>query len=84
MCFIVKELLNMIHNQPSDSFIRDLIKLLPKICIKLKKVIEDLRKKENNPEKETVKLFLCLLIQLFSWKEFQNARYDDLLRGKVL
>lgn len=84
VCFILKELLHMINQHPSESFIHDLIQLLPKICVKLQKVISDLRKKENTPEKEAVRLILCLLIKLFSWKEFQNARHYNLLRGKYL
>lgn len=84
VCFIVKELLHMINHQATENFICELIQLLPKICVKLQKVIKELRKKENTPEKEAVRLILCLLTKLFSWKEFQNAKYANLLRGWYL
>ena len=82
VCFIIKELLGMFENEVSESFIRDLIQLLPKICNKMQKIIEDLRESDNEHEKEAVKLFLKLLATIFSWKEFQNSRYNTLLRGK--
>lgn len=81
VCFIVKELLGMFENQASESFVRDLIQLLPKICAKLKKIIADLREHDSSHEKEAVRLLLCLLVTIFSWKEFQGARYNTLLRG---
>ena len=84
VCFIVKELLGMFENQSSESFVRDLIHLLPKICTKLQKIIADLREHDSAHEKEAAKLLLCLLITIFSWKEFQTARYNTLLRGMYI
>ncbi|OXU24206.1 hypothetical protein TSAR_016545 [Trichomalopsis sarcophagae] len=80
VCFIVKEILGMFENQTSENFMRDLIQLLPKICSKLKKIIDDLRQNDSAHEKEAVRLLVCLLNTIFSWKEFQSARYNTLLR----
>ncbi|XP_011498526.1 PREDICTED: Fanconi anemia group D2 protein homolog [Ceratosolen solmsi marchali] len=76
VCFIVKELLGMFKNQLSESFVKNLIQLLPKICAKLKQIITDLRECERAHEKEAVQLLLCLLITLFSWDEFKNVKYN--------
>ncbi|KAJ8676403.1 hypothetical protein QAD02_012190 [Eretmocerus hayati] len=79
-CFIVKELLGIFENQASESFIRDLIKHLPKVCIKLKEVIDELRKNDDPHEREAVRLFLALLVSIFNWKELGTAKYSTLLR----
>lgn len=81
VCFIIKELLGMFENEVSESFIQDLINLMPKICSKLQKIVEDLRSNDSVYEKEAVRLLLCLLTAIFSWKEFDTARYNNLLRG---
>jgi hypothetical protein len=84
VCFIVKELLGIFKNRLSENFVKDLIQLLPKICAKLKQIVADLRQCERTHEKEAVQLLLCLLITLFSWNEFKNAKYNILLCGTCI
>lgn len=81
ICFIFTELLEMFENEMPETFIRDLIQLLPKICNKMQKIILKVRESDNQHEKEAIKLFLKLLTAIFSWKEFKNARYNTLLKG---
>ncbi|XP_014204748.1 Fanconi anemia group D2 protein homolog [Copidosoma floridanum] len=79
-CFVVKEILGMFENQPSVSFIQEVVELLPMVCSKFKKIVAELRVDNETHEREAVRLLLCLFITLFSWKEFQNSRHSRLVR----
>ena len=83
VCFILKELLVMFENQVTESLMSDLIHLLPKICSKMQGIIIDLKQNDDSHEREAMRLLLRLLISVFSWKEFQNSKYNNLLRGKI-
>ncbi|KAL7291971.1 hypothetical protein TKK_0014258 [Trichogramma kaykai] len=87
VCFIIKELINMFHHQASEKLIKDLILLMPKICFKFQQIVSDLRVNSDDDsindyahQKEAARLFLCLFKAVLSWKEFQNSKYNNLLR----
>lgn len=81
VCFIIRELLNMLENEVTENYLRDLVSLLPKVCKKLQQIVADLRQEDNVHEKEAARLIFCLFICIFNWKEFGNSRYYNLLRG---
>lgn len=80
ICFIVRELLAIFENEPSKTFVEDLIHLLPKICSKLDDVVGRLRQDNTNDFRKATKLLLCLLTKIFSWKGFLSVTYNTLLR----
>nr|XP_012219220.1 PREDICTED: Fanconi anemia group D2 protein homolog isoform X1 [Linepithema humile] len=80
VCFLVRELLAMFENEPSESFMKDLIHLLPKVCSKLDDVIKILRQSNNDDFRKGARLLLCLLTKIFNWKGFLSVTYNTLLR----
>ncbi|KYN22801.1 Fanconi anemia group D2 protein [Trachymyrmex cornetzi] len=80
VCFIVKELLAIFENEPSESFVKDLIYLLPNICSKLDDVVSKLRQDDNYNFRKGAKLLLRLLTSIFNWKGFSSVTYNTLLR----
>ncbi|XP_011707462.1 PREDICTED: Fanconi anemia group D2 protein homolog [Wasmannia auropunctata] len=80
VCFIVKELLIIFENEPSESFVKDLIYLLPKICSKLDDVVSRLRQDDNYDFRKGAILLLRLLTSIFNWKGFSSVTYNILLR----
>ncbi|XP_046474215.1 Fanconi anemia group D2 protein isoform X1 [Neodiprion pinetum] len=80
VCFIVKELLGMLENEASQSFMRDLVGLLPKVCSKLDQVITELRDKDDIQNRECLQLLLSLLAAIFNWKGFHNFVNNQMLR----
>lgn len=83
VCFLVKELLIIFENEPTESFIRDIICLLPKICSKLDNIVSKLREDNNHNFREGARLLLCLFTRIFSWKGFLSVTYNTLLRGTL-
>lgn len=83
VCFLVRELLAIFENEPSESFVKDLIQLLPKICSKLDDVVGRLRQDNTHEFKKAAKLLLCLLTKIFNWKGFLSVTYNTLLRGAI-
>lgn len=81
VCFIVKELLGIFEHDSNEKFIKDLIKLLPKICAKLRDIVDVLREENEAQSREAVRLLLCLLTKIFNWKGFESVTYNILLRG---
>ncbi|XP_029669921.1 Fanconi anemia group D2 protein isoform X4 [Formica exsecta] len=81
VCFLVRELLAIFENEPSESFVKDLIQLLPKICSKLDDVVGRLRQDNTHEFKKAAKLLLCLLTKIFNWKGFLSVTYNTLLRA---
>ncbi|KAL6438774.1 hypothetical protein ACFW04_004639 [Cataglyphis niger] len=80
VCFLVRELLAIFENEPSESFVKDLIYLLPKICSKLDDVVSRLRQDNTHDFRKAAKLLLCLLTKIFNWKGFLSVSYNTLLR----
>ncbi|XP_018406104.1 PREDICTED: Fanconi anemia group D2 protein homolog [Cyphomyrmex costatus] len=80
VCFIVKELLAIFENEPSESFVKDLIHLLPNICSKLDDIVSKLRQDDNYNFRKGAKLLLRLLTSIFNWKGFSSVTYNTLLR----
>ncbi|XP_076295821.1 fancd2 isoform X1 [Lasioglossum baleicum] len=80
VCFIVKELLGIFEYENNETFIRDLIEVLPKICSKLQNIVDTLREESTDENKEAARLLLCLLIKIFNWKGFESVTYNVLLR----
>ncbi|KYQ56274.1 Fanconi anemia group D2 protein [Trachymyrmex zeteki] len=80
VCFIVKELLTIFESEPSESFVKDLIYLLPNICSKLDDVVNKLRQDDNYNFRKGAKLLLRLLTSIFNWKGFSSVTYNTLLR----
>ncbi|XP_066600487.1 Fanconi anemia group D2 protein homolog [Prorops nasuta] len=80
VCFLINELLGIFENEPSESFIRDLIELLPKVCSKLACIVSELRDEDDALNREAVRLLLMLISKIFSWKGFQSVTYNALLR----
>ncbi|CAL7944778.1 unnamed protein product [Xylocopa violacea] len=80
VCFIVQELLGILQHDTNEKCVEDLIKLLPKICAKLQDIVNTLRIESDSQSKEAVRLLLCLLTKIFSWKEFESVTYNILLR----
>ncbi|OAD52770.1 Fanconi anemia group D2 protein [Eufriesea mexicana] len=78
--FIIQELLGMFEHNTNEKFIKDLIELLPKICAKLRDIIDSLREEDDSQNRAAVRLFLCLLTKIFSWKGFESVTYNILLR----
>lgn len=83
VCFIVKELLTIFESEPSESFVKDLIYLLPNICSKLDDVVNKLRQDDNYNFRKGAKLLLRLLTSIFNWKGFSSVTYNTLLRGML-
>ncbi|XP_017797384.1 PREDICTED: Fanconi anemia group D2 protein [Habropoda laboriosa] len=52
VCFIIQELLGILEHDTNEKFIKDLIELLPKICSKLRDVVDSLREESDNKNKE--------------------------------
>lgn len=84
VCFLVRELLAIFENEPSKSFVKDLIHLLPKICSKLEDVVGRLRQDNTYDFRKAAKLLLCLLATIFNWKGFLSVTYNTLLRGTIV
>ncbi|XP_077272811.1 Fanconi anemia complementation group D2 [Temnothorax americanus] len=80
VCFLVRELLTIFENEPSECFVKDLIHLLPKICSKLDDVVSRLRQDDNCNFRKGAILLLHLLTSIFNWKEFSSVTYNTLLR----
>lgn len=80
VCFIVQELLGIFEHDANEKFIKDLIELLPKICTKLRDIVDILREQNDHQSKEAVRLLLCLLTKIFNWKGFESVTYNILLR----
>ncbi|XP_076380583.1 fancd2 isoform X2 [Megalopta genalis] len=80
VCFIVKELLGIFEYQNDETFIRDLIGVLPKICSNLQNIVDILRERSRDEYREAVRLLLCLLTKVFNWKGFESVTYNMLLR----
>lgn len=78
--FIIKELLGMLENEASQSFMKDLVGLLPKVCAKLDQVTTELRNKDDSQNRECLRLLLCLLAAIFNWKGFHNFVNNPMLR----
>lgn len=83
VCFLVRELLAIFENEPSECFVKDLIHLLPKISSKLNDVVSRLRQDDNFNFRKGARLLLHLLTSIFNWKGFSSVTYNTLLRGKV-
>lgn len=83
VCFLVRELLAILENEPSECFMKDLVHLLPKICSKLDDVVSILRQDDNYNFQKGAKLLLHLLTSIFNWKGFSSVTYNVLLRGIV-
>jgi len=83
VCFLIRELLAIFENEPSESFVKDLIYLLPKICSKLDDIVNRLRQDNNHDFREGIKLLLRLLTKIFDWKGFLSVTYNTLLRGTL-
>jgi len=83
VCFIIKELLAIFENEPSESFVKDLIHLLPKICSKLDDIVSRLRQNDNYNFRKGARLLLRLLTSIFNWKGFSSVTYNTLLRGMI-
>lgn len=83
VCFLIRELLTIFENEPSESFVKDLIHLLPKICSKLEDVVGRLRQDNTHDFRKATKLLLCLLTTIFNWKGFLSVTYNTLLRGMI-
>lgn len=81
VCFVIKELLGMLENEVSQTFMKDLVNLLPKVCAKLEQVTNELRDKDDSQNRECFRLLLSLLASIFNWKGFQNYVNNPLLRG---
>ncbi|XP_003701839.3 fancd2 [Megachile rotundata] len=80
ICFIVKELLGVFGYDANEKFITDLIELLPKVCKKLRDIVDTLREDNNSQYREAARLLLCLLTKIFNWKGFESVTYNVLLR----
>ncbi|XP_011859367.1 PREDICTED: Fanconi anemia group D2 protein [Vollenhovia emeryi] len=80
VCFLVRELLAIFENEPSECFVNDLIQLLPKICSKLDDVVSRLRQDDNYNFRQGARLLLRLLTSIFNWKGFSSVTYNALLR----
>lgn len=78
--FVVRELLSIFESEASESFVKDLINLLPKICAKLDDVVNKLRENNTCDLREAARLLLCLLAKIFNWKGFFSVTYNTLLR----
>ena len=83
VCFLTRELLAVVENEPSESFMKDLIHLLPQVCSKLDGVVKILRQNDNDDLRKGARLLLCRLIKIFNWKGFLSVTYNTLLRGVV-
>lgn len=83
VCFLVRELLAIFENEPSESFVKELIHLLPKVCSKLDDIVARLRQDNNYSFREGARLLLCLLTTIFNWKGFVSVTYNTLLRGTI-
>lgn len=82
ICFLIKELLGMFEGcEPSESLLRDLVHLLPKICSKLQDIIGELRVQDDTKNRHAANLILSLLTKIFDCKGFRSAKYHPLLRG---
>ncbi|XP_032687393.1 Fanconi anemia group D2 protein isoform X2 [Odontomachus brunneus] len=81
VCFLVRELLAIFENEPTESFVKELIHLLPKVCSKLEDIVARLRQDNNYSFREGARLLLCLLTTIFNWKGFVSVTYNTLLRG---
>lgn len=71
------------NNEASQTFMKDLVGLLPKVCAKLDQVTVELREKSDSQNRECCKLLLSLLTVIFNWKGFHNFVNNALLRGKL-
>ncbi|XP_017884554.1 Fanconi anemia group D2 protein-like [Ceratina calcarata] len=80
VCFIVQELLAILEHDTNEKCIKDLIELLPKICAKLRDIVETLREEKDNQSREAARLLLRLLTKIFTWKGFESVTYNILLR----
>ncbi|XP_036138337.1 Fanconi anemia group D2 protein homolog [Monomorium pharaonis] len=80
VCFVVKELLVILENEPSECIVKDLIHLSPKICSKLDDIVCRLRQDDNHNFRNGAKLLLHLLTRIFNWKGFSSVTYNTLLR----
>ncbi|XP_043270233.1 Fanconi anemia group D2 protein [Venturia canescens] len=81
ICFLIKELLGMFDgSEPSESLLRDLVHLLPKVCSKLQDIIGELREQDDTKNRHVANLILSLLTKIFDWKGFRSAKYQPLLR----
>ncbi|CAK9805328.1 Fanconi anemia group D2 protein homolog [Anthophora plagiata] len=80
VCFIIQELLGILEHDINETFIKDLIELLPKICSKLRNVVDTLREESDTKNREAALLLLRLLIKIFNWKGFESVTYNILLR----
>lgn len=83
VCFLVRELLIILENEPSESFVKELIHLLPKVCSKLDDIVTRLRQDNNNSFREGARLLLRLFTTIFNWKGFVSVTYNTLLRGMI-
>lgn len=73
----------MFENDLNETFVKDIIHLLPKICGKLQEIVIELREEDADEKREGARLILCLLATVFNWKEFHSAIYNSMLRGTV-
>ncbi|XP_019699330.1 Fanconi anemia group D2 protein isoform X2 [Harpegnathos saltator] len=80
VCFVVRELLAIFENGPSELFMKELIHLLPKVCSKLDDIVVRLREDNDHNFREGARLLLCLLTTIFNWKGFVSVTYNTLLR----
>lgn len=84
VCFLIRELLGMFEGgEASETLMRDLIHLLPKICSKLHDIVIELREKDDMKNRQAAKLILSLLMMIFDWKGFKSAKYHSMLRGTL-
>ncbi|XP_012288040.1 Fanconi anemia group D2 protein homolog [Orussus abietinus] len=80
VCFIVKELSGMLEADSTETFMRDLVHLLPKICSKLQHIVSELRVTQDAQNREAVRLIARLLTTIFKWKGFESTMYNAMLR----
>ncbi|XP_024939928.1 Fanconi anemia group D2 protein isoform X2 [Cephus cinctus] len=83
VCFVVQELLDMFKGDVKESFIRDLVDLLPKITANLKRIVSELRETDTDQNREALQLLLQLLTSMFNWRGFHTAVYNSLLRDSL-
>lgn len=84
VCFLVKELLSMLADETmaTRNFVDDLVKLLPKICSRLKYLVQEIRDEPEDKEdcKQTIKLLFDLLSKILAWKGFDVPLNNEILK----
>ncbi|KOC69758.1 Fanconi anemia group D2 protein [Habropoda laboriosa] len=78
VCFIIQELLGILEHDTNEKFIKDLIELLPKICSKLRDVVDSLREEKglrtlaSQVDRSNIALRSCKELVAESCKYFES------------